>query len=309
MYEYDGLGRRTVHTRSVLGETEHEFYTHAWQRVEVRPNGETSEVGASLFVYGLRYIDDIALRVRDANETGTPEDRRYYLTDANYNVVMTVDDAGRGSERIFYRAYGEPECFSFGDVHGDYDVDNDDDTALATIIDNSGQPYNVLADLNLDGKVDQADANIHQNYLGRTGGANVLSVDEEANDVGYAGYLWNDERAQWHVRHRELSPKLGRWLQRDPLALAKLVGTPLVYRFADTPTTSRISAAEQLFTRTNQVQLYEYVSGGPLGLLDPSGLIRVCCRGIRDAGSGERAFKHCELADKCRGDEEAYDVW
>ena len=88
------------------------------QRIEVRPNGEASKVGVSLFVFGIRYIDDIVLRVRvrDANASGPPEERRYYLTDANYNVVMRVDDAGHGIERMFYSSYGQPECFPFGDV-------------------------------------------------------------------------------------------------------------------------------------------------------------------------------------------------
>jgi len=44
-------------------------------------------------VFGIRYIDDIVLRVRDANDSGPPEERRYYLTDANYNVVMRGDDS------------------------------------------------------------------------------------------------------------------------------------------------------------------------------------------------------------------------
>ena len=47
----------------------------------------------SLFVFGIRYIDDIVLRVRDANDSGPLEERRYYLTDANYHEVMRVDDS------------------------------------------------------------------------------------------------------------------------------------------------------------------------------------------------------------------------
>ena len=81
------------------------------QRIEVRPNGEASTVGVSMFVFGLRYIDDIILRVRDGNASGPPEERRYYLTDANYNVVMRTDDSGRGVERMFYSAYGQVRMF------------------------------------------------------------------------------------------------------------------------------------------------------------------------------------------------------
>jgi len=69
-------------------------------------------------------VGEGVLRVRDADQTGIPEERRYYLTDADYNVVMRTDalPGGRGVERMFYSAYGQPECFPFGDVDGDYDV-------------------------------------------------------------------------------------------------------------------------------------------------------------------------------------------
>ncbi len=83
--------------------------------IESRLNGESSTQGVSLFVVGIRYIDDIIMRQRDANASGPPEERRYYLTDANYNVAMIVTDAGYGVERVFYTAYGEPEVFPFGD--------------------------------------------------------------------------------------------------------------------------------------------------------------------------------------------------
>ena len=98
-----------------------------------------------MFVYGIRYIDDIVLRVRDANASGPPEERRYYLTDANYNVVMRTDDSGRGVERMFYSAYGQPECFPFGDVDGDYVVDAEDGTALATTISSGNASSKLMA--------------------------------------------------------------------------------------------------------------------------------------------------------------------
>lgn len=34
--------------------------------------------------------------------------------------------------------------------------------------------------------------------------------DDGANDIGYAGYVWNDESNNYHVRNRKYSPKLGR---------------------------------------------------------------------------------------------------
>lgn len=58
-------------------------------------------------------------------------------------------------------------------------------------------------------------------YAGYSGGRNVLTASNGSattgNDIGYAGYTWNDERSQWHVRNREYDPYLGRFLQRDPV--------------------------------------------------------------------------------------------
>ena len=64
--------------------------------------------------------------------------------------------------------------------------------------------------------ISQADLNLHSQYVNQSPvvSVNVLSVDGEVNDIGYAGYVWNDETAQWYVRNRVLSPKLGRWLER-----------------------------------------------------------------------------------------------
>ncbi len=231
-YGYDGLNRRISRT---IGSDDaiHEYYTESWQRLESRPGGESSTQGVSLFVFGIRYIDDIVMRQRDANEAGPPEERRYYLTDANYNVSMIVTDSGWGVERVFYTAYGEPEVFPFGDADGDHDVDTADET-LITSIKNSTDPYNILADLNLDGAVTQADVNAFGNYAGYSGGRGVLAISNGSattgNDIGYAGYVWNDERSQWHVRHREYDPKLGRWLQRDS---EEYIDGPNMYEYSE----------------------------------------------------------------------------
>jgi len=145
---------------------------------------------------------------------------------------------------MFYSAYGQPECFPFGDVDGDYDVDTADATALTALIGTLvSSDVNILADLNLDGLITQADLNLlnTNNYMNHSGGVNVLSVDSEASDVGYAGYVWDDEMASWHVRNRELSPRLGRWLQRDALGYI------------------------------DSFQMYEYVQSNPLIFYDPVG--------------------------------------
>lgn len=87
------------------------------------PDGEWSTTGASLFVFGIRAIDDIVMRRRDAKGTGTAEERRYCLTDANDDVYVIVADAGYGVGRVFYTACGEPAVFPFRDAIGDCIVD------------------------------------------------------------------------------------------------------------------------------------------------------------------------------------------
>jgi RHS repeat-associated protein len=62
------------------------------------------------------------------------------------------------------------------------------------------------------------------------------------NGVGYCGYIFNDESGLYTVRFRSYSPTLGRWLERDPAGYVDGMG------------------------------LYEYVRGGPIAAVDPSGL-------------------------------------
>ncbi len=133
--------------------------------------------------------------------------------------------------------------FPFGDLNGDYTVT----VADRTIFDNiktggNNEKYNILGDVDLDGDLDATDRSIMSTYyLGLTGGSNVLSVDEIANDIGYAAYIFNDESQNYHVRNREYSPQLGRFLQRD------------------------------LLEYPDGYNLYQYVMSNPIGYIDPFG--------------------------------------
>lgn len=49
--------------RRGAGEDHYEYYTKSRQRLEDRPNGEAPKAGVSLFVFGLRYIDDVVWRM------------------------------------------------------------------------------------------------------------------------------------------------------------------------------------------------------------------------------------------------------
>ncbi len=64
-----------------------------------------------------------------------------------------------------------------------------------------------------------------------------------ANEIIYCGYRLDPESQLYYVRNRTYNPVLGRWIQRDPIG------------FKD------------------GANLYGYVGGGPVGVLDPGGLI------------------------------------
>ena len=67
-YQYDGRRFRTVKTVFVDGEFDHTryfYHTSQWQVLEERL--DTSTAAAEQYVWGLRYIDDLILRDRDAD--------------------------------------------------------------------------------------------------------------------------------------------------------------------------------------------------------------------------------------------------
>ena len=99
-YEYDGLGRRV--TKGIGGTIRDYYYSDSWQVLEEW----LSSAVERQFVWGLRYIDDLVLRDRDPDGSGSLSERIYPLQDANANVTAQVDDAGAVLERYMYSAYG-----------------------------------------------------------------------------------------------------------------------------------------------------------------------------------------------------------
>jgi RHS repeat-associated protein len=112
-YAYDGLNRRV---KKVVGSvTRHFYYSRDWQVLEERVG--TATTADRQFVWGLRYVDDLVLRVvyqSPANEV------LYAVNDANFNVTAVVDDAATPGviERYVYTPYGATIVVTpdFGDV-------------------------------------------------------------------------------------------------------------------------------------------------------------------------------------------------
>ncbi|MBI1370440.1 MAG: hypothetical protein GC162_17530 [Planctomycetes bacterium] len=112
-YQYDGLNRRTIKTpyvSNVAQDPEHQYYTANWQLIETRRGESTTP--ESQYVWGVRYIDDLILRDRDTDESGSFDERLYALQDANYNVSAVIDTSGDVQERYEYDAYGTVSYFS-----------------------------------------------------------------------------------------------------------------------------------------------------------------------------------------------------
>jgi len=72
-YQYDGRNFRTVkktYTSGQLSETRHFYYNGSWQCLEERleTGGVISSSANRQYVWGVRYIDDLILRDRDADQ-------------------------------------------------------------------------------------------------------------------------------------------------------------------------------------------------------------------------------------------------
>ncbi|HUY92555.1 MAG TPA: hypothetical protein VMV10_27700 [Pirellulales bacterium] len=96
-YAYDGANHRVA--KVVSGTTRHFYYSAKWQDLEERLGASTTP--DRQFVWGMRYIDGLALRDRNS-------ERFYALQDPNWNVTGIVSSTGGISERYLYAAYGKP---------------------------------------------------------------------------------------------------------------------------------------------------------------------------------------------------------
>jgi RHS repeat-associated protein len=110
-YVYDGLNRRvmkkTYDGSGTLAETRHFYLSTDNQVLEERVG--TAETANVQYVWGLRYVDDLVCRDRDASTTpdGVLEERYYAMQDANWNVVAIASWSGTVQERFDYAAYGK----------------------------------------------------------------------------------------------------------------------------------------------------------------------------------------------------------
>ena len=187
-------------------------------------------IGAGVAGSGISsYIDNVLLRDKDtsaawtAAASATLNERRYMLQNWRADVTTMVNTAGEPIEWYRYTAYGQPTSHPIADVNGDGVVNSADAAAWLDLQsgDSSGSVW-LNDDLNRDDAFPNSqddDDFFNAQYTAATSAAASGYDRQSAYGLrkGYAGYEWDDTLAMWHVRHRVLDSKSGKWTKRDPL--------------------------------------------------------------------------------------------
>jgi RHS repeat-associated protein len=118
---YDARGYRVIrksYAAGVLTETRHYYYTNGWRCVEERLGTSPDSAPAERqHVWGVRYIDDLICRDRQASLSSSSSssssggrrlaERLYACQDGNWNVMAVVGTDGAVAERYEYDPYGQ----------------------------------------------------------------------------------------------------------------------------------------------------------------------------------------------------------
>lgn len=196
-------------------------------------------------------LDDVAVWDRNPDKDGYALDDRHYLCHNWRNdVVVVLDDEGKVWERIKYKAYGVPFCMPAGDMNCDGEATTgggvDTDQRTMTDIADGYEPYDVLADLDLNGAVTRGSDVAHMVLMTSSQNGGLRVASGVGSRFGYAGYLRSPGQNDgvWLARRRLLYSEHGAWTSRDPLGF--------------------VSGGS----------LYEYVGSRPVPFLDPFGLLQ-----------------------------------
>jgi len=206
-FEYDAAGRRIVRAVTNAGDLDATYHDyHDGQRVVEIRNG--SDAVLKQHVWGQMYIDELCQITINGDPVLDPEfdpadpdhDPRAYhtLQDANFNVTELYDDTGSLIERYTYDPYGSRQVYVPEDGTDTFGLDPIAMSTRVTIGSTPGiaQPYGL-------------------------------------NEVGHQG-LFHDESLGTnggliHNRARTLHPRIGRFLQRDPLGYVDGMSTYAAY--------------------------------------------------------------------------------
>lgn len=225
--EYNGLHWRVVRKLDSsdvpdgLDQKRVMYYTPAWQMIQEDIDDDyiTSpgiDRRAQQF-WGVRYIDDAVARRMDADLDGVYENTWFYVTDAQFSVIAMLSSSGALVERVRYEPYGNARHHWPGDMDLDGDADTTDKNAIISAYGVIGSAaYKAEADLKRDGVVDATDRDLLIGHLALRSGA-LSDPNGPDSAVGYCGYLFNASTQLYTVRFRHYEPRLGRWIERDPI--------------------------------------------------------------------------------------------
>lgn len=256
-YDYNGLNWRIAKRADTdasgggggagLDQQSLMYYSAEWQVVEERyddessfpANGNDADVDRHMqYIWGTRYIDDLAIRRVDPDTDGDYDDVYYHCTDVMFSTVAVLDDAAVLLERVSYDPYGRARHHKLADCSGDGGVGSVDQL----IVNNNWGSYPAPGDINRDGQVSVTDLLAVNNDWGSAIAHGELSTT--GNVIGWDGYVFNVEVAGLYtVRRRHLDVQLGRWISRDPAGSIDGMG------------------------------LYEYVRSNPMAYRDSLGLV------------------------------------
>ncbi|MCC5829352.1 MAG: RHS repeat-associated core domain-containing protein, partial [Phycisphaeraceae bacterium] len=142
-----------------------------------------------------------------------PDKRIDYYHNAGWQVVEERVDGDVHAQYLWCLSYIDTPVLRWRDTTGNEELDE-------TLY------YTVDANKNVTALINAATGNVVERYLydpyGRVmvlddGWDSIAWSASRKNEILFAGYRYNPETGYYHVRHRELHPMLGRFMQRDPL--------------------------------------------------------------------------------------------
>ncbi len=204
----------------------------------------------------------------DGTFSGDPDDNFFYLTDVMFSVRAVVDGTGLLHTRLDYTPYGVAMHGKAADVNGDGAL-TFADIGIASQNYNAGTPLQP-GQTNYDPDADLLGAGADYSlflsrYTAYSSGPSFNDgwidnpnddVNGPDNSVGYDGY-WFDlagateatSTGLYMVRFRVYDPKLGRWLQRDPLGYIDGTNCYLAVRGNPTAYTDPTGAITNIFRK------------------------------------------------------------
>jgi RHS repeat-associated protein len=109
-YQYDGQSWLIVKISSTIAQPEtYDYYlTKHWQKIGEHRESAMSNANADVhFIWGEKYIDELILRERGANE-----EPLYVMQDGNWNIVRVEGILTENTSRFAYESYGMSQSLS-----------------------------------------------------------------------------------------------------------------------------------------------------------------------------------------------------